>query len=216
MPRRRELTDTVISNAQFWLGVFTQVKNWGAIALVLGTVAVFLGDVLARPHQKVLDDARELQIATLHRQTEALRGENLKLRDRVAPRVLSKEQYDAIQTLRGKVSAVSVIEETNNETAIFAMQLLSAFDNAGIKVKIFPSRPGAVWTGILLVLPETVTDRTNHPLVKTFREIGLYGGDGSLAGYMDPDIPKDVPLILIGEKYVMFDKLPYMGPPPQR
>ncbi|MEJ0026823.1 MAG: hypothetical protein WDN01_12415 [Rhizomicrobium sp.] len=59
----------------------------------------------------------------------------IELETRLAGRVLTKPEYDAIQTLRGKIPGVLLVVEPHcPECLNFSSQIATAFDHAGIKV----------------------------------------------------------------------------------
>jgi hypothetical protein len=60
-----------------------------------------------------------------------------RLRKHLAARSLTKEQFDAIQDLRGKISAVNVCTESDSEPRWFGVLVASALDKAGITVRVF-------------------------------------------------------------------------------
>jgi hypothetical protein len=152
--------------------------------------------------------------AELGKETEALRHENLLLQTRIAPRALSKEQFEALQSLEGRVATVGIMPQVGNDASLFASQLFSALNHAGVEVKWYFAPAGASWTGILLGLPHSgYAGRDKDPLIEAFKKADLYGGDLDLGNFGFPDVPKDIPLIMVGDKPLQFAKPPYFGPP---
>jgi hypothetical protein len=68
--------------------------------------------------------------------------------------------------------------------------------------------------GIMILYPvslEQVGDLTKEPLYKAFTDAGLDPGAGSLISWFPfMNIPRDVPIVFIGEKPMLM-QLPYMG-----
>ena len=89
---------------------------------------------------------------------------------------------------------------------------MRALGAAGIEMRVYPAPAGMVWTGVIVTAPDIPgLAYTDQPLIKTLHKAELWGGGGS--SLLIPDAPADTPMILVGEKYVMFgDKLPFSPP----
>ena len=124
------------------------------------------------------------------------------LEARIAPRVLSKLQYDAIGTLRGKVRAVSVLSSPDVEPAMFSSQLEAALDDAGIAVNPILAPAGTLWVGTQICLPDNETKESS--LWEVFSSVVEL--EPKPCSFDDPSlsipkgVPKDVPLIIVGER----------------
>jgi hypothetical protein len=134
------------------------------------------------------------------------------LETRLAPRVLTKEQVDAILTLRGNVRAVSVLSSPDIEPTMFSAQLQEILFEAGVAPNPIPAPPGTRWVGMWICLPNNETTKEN-PLWKVFFAIGLNPTSCSLD---DPTlsiprgVPRDIPLVIVGERLPFFPN----GKPP--
>jgi hypothetical protein len=133
---------------------------------------------------------------------------------RIAPRSFTKEQYDAIQMVKGKVHAANVMVESAMEPNLFSPMIVNALIQAGVSVTFYPPAPGDLWTGTMICLPKSEggAAATGHPLVEAFRAAGLNPATCLLDARVVP-APKDVPLIMIGERFPTFTTFPYFGPP---
>jgi hypothetical protein len=60
-------------------------------------------------------------------------------------RALTKEQWDVLQTLRGKITKVRVICDTDVEARYFSGQLTTALRDAGIQIEMEAPKPGNTW-----------------------------------------------------------------------
>jgi hypothetical protein len=218
-----EVTGTA-SNWFFWLSI-------GALVL-LGLAEVLqhrYGDrhdwLLAQKHQAE-KDAGDGAIARLHLETSHAQAEQAKANERTAQlqldlerekekrigRGLTKDQWDALQELKGKITRINVMIETNMETVGFGGQIVTALQSAGIDVKKFPP-VFEIWTGTLIWWRNFPNDATkDDPLVSAFFKAGLYGGQGNIDALFGKNIPRDAPLVMIGERPAEV-KPGYWGPP---
>jgi len=139
-----------------------------------------------------------------------------KEREKTSPRHLTKEQFNAIQRLRGKVQVVGVTWEAATEPSVFAAQILTALQTAGISVNIYPAPLGQVWTGIW-VAQKDMSDIKDSPLLTALDNIEPVSISRSDKFFLIPGVPTDLPLIAIGERTLTFaEKYPYFGPYIQR
>jgi len=126
-------------------------------------------------------------------------------------RVLTKAQFDILQTLRGKVSKVYVTCDRDPEALFFSGQITTALSHAGIKLEMHPPQTGDVGTGVLIVLGSSWPGKaTDHPLVEAFLKTGLLIGGGVFEGGFST-LPTDAPVLLIGRKMVELEN-PYLPP----
>jgi len=137
------------------------------------------------------------------------------LKAQIAPRVLSKEQYEELQTLNGQVSAVNVVWHADVEPSLFAAQIINALMDAGITVKVFNPRVGMAWTGIHVVFDDSVTDVGQDPLSNALQRAGLWGGNDSRSLHDSlflADVPRGPQVLMVGAKYQSFAQRPYHAP----
>jgi hypothetical protein len=177
-----------------------RVATW----LVLGGIAV---ESLCTVFLFVFDESISAkQQSTIESQNSQI----IALETQAAPRTLSKEQYDILKGLAGKYPAINIASEISLEAHFFASQLSTPLTAAGISVHVYPSTPGALWTGILISTDNPINSAVVEPLFKALSDSNLTAGMGPLWEFA-PTAPHDVPLILVGEKYMLNRQSPYFG-----
>jgi hypothetical protein len=143
----------------------------------------------------------------------------LELQHYQQPRQLTKEQFDAIQTLRGKYKSINVAYENDADSVMFATELAVALGEAGIKAALFPrSDPEHSTGGIMLYDPIAFENpggkpTGGEPLLSTLKSVGLYGG--ALLALRPTDIaaPPEIPMIIVaGKPFPKDTPSPYLGP----
>jgi hypothetical protein len=188
----------------------TALENWTPIVadslVALGVYAeIHFSGKAARAHKR-LQEIIDQSLTEALRQAAAATAKATELqvaleeeRKKRLGRSLTKEQFDILQTLRGKVKKVYVTCDRDPEALYFSGQISTALTHAGIEVIARPPKSGHVGTGVLILLGSTWPgSATKHPLVDAFFRAGLLAGtwQGS------PDFPSDAPIILIGQKMV--------------
>jgi hypothetical protein len=59
---------------------------------------------------------------------------------------------------------------------------------------------------------DSIKDIENEPIYKAFKDAGLNPGGGGLKNWLPfAYVPRDTPLIFVGEKYMYYSKRPYFG-----
>jgi hypothetical protein len=154
---------------------------------------------LRRRSNKRLGDALT-QAGEAHERAAKLDVEAAQLRQQLAPRELSKEQYQTLLTLRDRVEAVGVTSYTDSESIGFARQIVETLRRAGIHVTLHDPRTGLAWTGIYIVVPRPLVSYESDPLYATFKSAGLSVGCGTRDHYPLMGLPKHIPIIMVGEK----------------
>jgi hypothetical protein len=144
--------------------------------------------------------------------SSAQQSKIIALETRIAPRVISKEQYEIFKQLSGKYAAINIASEANLEASTFSFQITAPLSDAGISVHIYSVRPGAQWTGILVAMENVPNNPSDEPLLKAMSDAKLSVGWGKFWN-MAPTAPHDIPLILVGEKSVQYAEPPYFGKP---
>jgi hypothetical protein len=205
-----------ISSGEIWILVSANVLI--GIGLAVEYICILRTIVASGELQRVSDEKVAEANARASEANQIAAGATLelaKLQPQVAPRVLTKEQYDELQTLKGKVPAVSIVWQAGSEPLSFAMQISVALQDAGVVVKLFDSRNDSFWGGIFLAFPPSV-DQFENPLSKAFLNANLYPSTGNTLGMpMLSDLPTDIPVILVGGKYLTYSTPPYIGPRPK-
>jgi hypothetical protein len=198
------------------------VEGWGPVfadaLIALGVASEILFATQARSKAEALQHRSDEKVAEANK-IAAMANERAvelqialdKERHKRLGRALTKEQWDVLQTLRGKVSKVVIICDRDVEALYFSGQLTTALRDAGIQIEMRPPEPSNIWTGVQVWLGAGWQgDAREHPLIKSFMEIGLFGGSGFFSEI--PGISPDAPLLLIGRKNVEFDDR-YFPPP---
>jgi hypothetical protein len=173
------------------------------VAIGVG-VEVLFGKMASRRQGILLQRSRDRLAAATNRVAE--------LTERVAPRALTKEQFNALQALKGAVSSVNLMMDSDPEVISFGMQILSALLKSEIKVGRLTTPDGWAHHGIQIWLPANEFDLgDNHPLVAAFKKSGI-GCEvvGALAA-VSFDVPRDVPMVWVGERRIPFETAPYLG-----
>lgn len=148
-------------------------------------------------------------VAFLNNQTVQLQADLEKERQKTSARVLTEDDWDSIQRLKGKISSVDIAVESGCiECRSLEAQLIFAFRSANIKLEEYRAPPGVSWTGVQIAETKMLPD---DPLLNAFIKSPLFGGGGQLqAGAMGIlNVPLDKPLILVGEKYIGYARAPY-------
>jgi hypothetical protein len=146
--------------------------------------------------------------------------ETEQLKKRMAKRILTKEQFETIRDeLKGKVrTVVGITTSGHTEARQYADQISRALHLAGIASRIFSPRIGVTWTELYVAIPTPIPDLSTDPIFSAFRKAGLSvgcGHRGGSRGVSMTDLPNDIPIIMVGEKHVPYESVPYvMGLPP--
>jgi len=137
-----------------------------------------------------------------------------KLEAQLQPRSLNQEQWNLIQSLRGKFERINIAFETDAETRWFANVLSLAFMAAEIKVITFPRASDIHTFGTMIYEPrgfDGSRPRTVEPLIEIFRRsdppsvpaiITGIPKDISAQGHgHDISLIADVPMIILGGRF---------------
>jgi hypothetical protein len=200
------LGGAIIGGVLVGVGILMESEKWSlaAILVLIGitvepifTIGLFVYDEgLSRAQQSTIE-SQNAQIISLRTQS--------------APRSLKKEQFDAIQTLKGRVTAVNLAVEDDTECQIFASHLAAALMDAGIAVREYDLPQGIRGSGGLMVYDEHIFSEGS---VGAFIFNALNNAKVAMAGMSSrlPDalvMPRNVPAILVYEK----PSAPYISPP---
>lgn len=179
------------------------IKIWPVVANAFVVIGVY-GEIHFSGKATKLEDnlqrESEENIALANERAAAANLELAKLQVQLSPRALTKEQYDELQALKGRISAVNITSTSNFEATRFAAQIAQTLVDAGIDVRICAQRIAMVWTEIYVVIPKPILDFSKDPLYVAFKNAGLSVGCGDRSHVPMADLPEDVPVIMIGEK----------------
>ncbi len=144
----------------------------------------------------------------------------LQLEAQLSPRMLNQRQWDLIQSLKGKFSAVNIGYETDAECWWFAMELKKAFMSAGITGVMLPRDPTVHSFSIMVFEPsgfDGSRPKTVAPLVELFKaEDQLKHGTAAIVGGVPTDILqhagdneeakaslRQTPMIVVGGRFIV-------------
>jgi hypothetical protein len=164
--------------------------------------------------------AAKTELAKQQQRAALAERELLELQTYQQPRVLTKEQFDAIQTLRGKYSAINVAFDSAEDSEMYATQIAVALQAAGIKSTLFRrSDPTHSTGGIMLYDPHAFENPDGpptggEPLLSVLKSVGLFGGSIQSMMSMDIAAPIEIPMIIVsGRPFPKGTLSPYLGPP---
>ena len=215
---------------EWWETAKTACEWIGVILILLSFLSGF-GALFA---SRRIDAAQKARLEQFDKELTAAKTELASQQERAAeaerelletqtyqqPRQLTKAQFDAIQTLRGKYKAVNVAYESDADSVMFATELAVSLAAAGIKCELFPRSGAAHSTGGITLYDPNAFENPNgkptggEPLLSTLKSVGLYGG--SLQALMSTDIaaPVDIPMIIVaGKAFPIGTPSPYLGSP---
>jgi hypothetical protein len=200
------------------------LDSWNAIMLLSLAVAAFAA-VFVVVSTAVVIKLQKKDALEASERIESLRHANLVLEAQLAPRSLTEAQFNTLQKLRGKIAAVNIGAEVDLEPSWFAMQVVNAFQKAGIEVRIFWRGPMAHSSTNMLFDSHAFHNPNGEPtggepLVSILREAGMF--DGGILAVMPLDLngPLDIPMFIIGGRFHLPPKPPFFGanknemPPP--
>jgi hypothetical protein len=173
--------------------------------VIIGVVGELLGDA------GIFETSARLQVLQETAISKA-RDDLDKERQKTSARPWKKEQFDAIQEVRGKVEAVGVVVEKGcNECRFFANHITRALHEAGVELYGDEnSLDGFQGTGIFVYLP-VGADFETDPLMVALRKAEL----SPSVAHHSPELSKirtDMPVIFVGEKFVPFFEFPFSPP----
>lgn len=143
----------------------------------------------------------------------------VELETKLLPRMLSQEQWDFIQGLRGKFPIIAIAFETDAETRWFASHIRDAFFSAKIPVAMYARAPEVHSVSTFLYEPkgfDVARPKTVGPLAEIFGMMDLIGSLAiitevptdillSITENTRPEMraPLDTPMIILGGKFVV-------------
>ena len=186
----------------------TPEGTWGAVIadslVALGVATEVFFSRLGMSRQRELQRRSDAKLGEATERAAQADLKRAELEAQLAPRVITKKQFDVLQTLRGKVLAVGITAISDFESVRFAAQIAEALTAAGLEVRDFDQRIGLVWTDLYIVVPGPIEDFRKEPLYSTFHAAGISVGIGTRDKTALADIPFDIPVIMVGEKKPLF------------
>jgi hypothetical protein len=170
---------------------FTDRAFWRKLILGIGVIGIMLGLL-----QAYLSRQRTTDLET-----------------QIAARSLDKAQFNALKSVEGKVSAANIMSADTLESSVLADEIMAALQEAHVTVQRYLSS-GIKMTGIMILYPNLPKfnnfadfdqQLTKDPLCKAFKDAGLNPRWGNMKNvFPDMNIPRDVPMIFVGEKNMYF------------
>jgi hypothetical protein len=207
------------------LPAVTRYHNWAEMAGIVAVALLVVFEVvtyqyghrkddLTEQHQSATNQRHDEEMARLHLDTAKAneRAAELELaltkeREKNSPRVWKKEQFDALQALRGTVADVGVISQRNClECRSFANHIELALHQAGVQLYGDDTLDPIQLTGIAVYLPHDENFDTS-PLVLALRAAEL---NPAVMRHVDTSQMRiDIPVIVVGEKPVPYFAMPF-------
>ena len=169
---------------------------FGVAVEALFTIALFMFD----------EGISSKQQGTISAQQEKI----IALETELAPRNWTKEQFDALQTLKGKLPGVGIVwEHYCMECFEYAGFIQEALHEAGAQIyqDLTYDRAFASGTGIWLLLPAGA-DLSSDPIVVAFKAAGLNPFTSHHIGEIST-IRTDIPVVVVGERSRRSTRFPY-------
>jgi hypothetical protein len=176
--------------------------------VLFGTIDSRCQSELRRRSNQRLSEALT-QAGKAHERAAGIELEAAQLRKELAPRGLSEKQYEILLSLRDKVESVGISSFPDSESFNFARQIAETLKRAGVTANLYDPRVGMAWTGIYVVVPTALMDYRLEPISAVFRSAGFHVGCGTRDHFPLMGLPKDIPIIMVGEKR----GLPQSSPP---
>jgi hypothetical protein len=195
----------------------SMVSGANFVALLFGVIAVIALYVSATDADKRIAEANERataaaeRAATLEKQAAQLRLDLEREQVKTSARPWTKEQFDAIQEIKGTVTGVGILwPEHCMECQVLGQYIASALHSAGAQIYGGHGVSDFTATGIFVRLP-VGSDLNKHPLMVALGKAGL----NPLSAHhvpQDSKIRTDIPVIFVGERFPAILAMPYQPP----
>jgi hypothetical protein len=162
-------------------------------------------------------DADDSRVAEANERAAKADLARVELEAKLAPRSLTKEQYEILQKLGGKTLAVNIAAEDDLESHWFAIQIASVLQKIGVAVQLFERRVGAHSTSNILCDKNARFNpggEPTEPLGAILREAGIWNGPllFGLPGDLRSKASDEIPMLIIGSRWPIPPVPPYTGP----
>jgi hypothetical protein len=137
--------------------------------------------------------------------SSAQQSKIIALETRLAPRVLTSEQFEEFKKLRGSVPAVSLMNSPQLEPSMFGAQMAEALNDAGVAITPYFARSGDIFMGTRVCLPIRAIRGNGDTSSDALLFSTLAKATGSEPAKCSFDefgrpVRRDVPLIIVGER----------------
>jgi hypothetical protein len=128
---------SALASAESWLSIIGSAKLVAAFLVAIGVAIEFGGDWVAKPYEKTIEDARKLELAELHKQSDDAKLETTRLsadaessraaiadaNARAAEAQLALEQFKADRTLSPEQQArvVEKLKQFSGQTYVLSV-----------------------------------------------------------------------------------------------
>ena len=198
-------------------------ERWGSTianaAVLLGVAGEIQFSMMAFRRDKELKRRSDEQVAEARERAAKADLARAELEAKLLPRMLNQDQWDFVQSLRGKFSEIAIAYEVDLETQWFASKLRDAFFSARISVAMYPRSSDVHSAGILIFEPngfEGARPNTVGPLLELFNRSDALPPLAIIVGSIPSDIlssientrPEmraslDAPMIIVGGQFVL-------------
>jgi|SRR5271155_3258955 len=202
-----------------------KLYKFAKLAVVLGVVGELVGDAgifetsarigvlqhTAIEQANIKAATAEERAAGLEKDAAQLRIDLERERVKTAARPWTKEQFDAIQEIKGTVTDVGILwPEHCIECEMLGDYIASALHSAGAQIHGAHGVSDYTGTGIYVRLP-VGSDLNKHPLIVALGKAGL----NPMSVHHIPQYSKirtDLPVIFVGERVLTILAMPYEPP----
>jgi hypothetical protein len=141
-----------VINAEWWVDFWETVEHWAFLGVVLTLAIEFAATHFMKAPRKVIDDARQLEVAQLKNDADTARLQTEQLKQIVAWRSLSNETAaKLLSELSKKTGAVNVLyTDSDPEALFFAGQFRRALISAGWASFFFAYKSSSIVIGIAI------------------------------------------------------------------
>ena len=148
-------------------------KTFAIVVIIAGIISFLTSNIIDK------DSKKKLAIVKIELDREIQKN---------SPRLLTGEQRNIlVSELKGKINKINILVQRDVEAGRFALDLLSAFQDAGIKLSKIDLAPGEILSlptqGVLMYRPGGFDDNKEvkkDPLYIALNKANLYGGNVSL------------------------------------
>jgi hypothetical protein len=180
----KPVKNDALESALFWLSWVKTGKFWAGVLVAIGIAGEIIGDRIAAPLEKTIDDAKATQIARLENEaseaTARAAQANLELAKLKAPRTLTSEQRQRLMIALKSFGGMPIFVRTNPDDAeavYLTEQLIDVLRQSKFDVQIWRNNSdGRFPSGIIIqvdVKADANTRKAADALIAALREDGL-------------------------------------------